>query len=114
MWYHRMPLVETYTPIPRLPCHDVWFGRYRRNSAERLDSSVSCVPCYTSLVPFNKFCDLILQVDTIQYKYVSSALHMIQLPLPHISNQKKEIEQVSWSLLILKVVCLQEEFSLQS
>mgnify|MGYP000709418271 CR=1 FL=1 len=41
------------------------------------NSSVSCVPCYTSLVPFNKFCDLILQVDTIQYKYVSSALHMI-------------------------------------
>ena len=37
MWYHRMPLVETYTPIPRLPCHDVWFGRYRRNSAERLE-----------------------------------------------------------------------------
>ena len=37
MWYHRMPLVETYPPIPRLLYHNVWFGRYWRNSAERLE-----------------------------------------------------------------------------
>ena len=43
MWYHRMLLVETYPPIPRLPSHDVWFARYRRNSAGRLEPTAIAI-----------------------------------------------------------------------
>ena len=38
-----MLLVETYPPIPRLPCHNVWFARYRRNSADRLEPTAIAI-----------------------------------------------------------------------